>query len=247
PGPWSWAFARRPSWPAPSTTKNATESASFDSCTAATAPPPAASSHVSVAWTISPDEGTCSTRTNSIISTCPTTAARIRGMLTNPRPPAFHDQDARRADDSAVRALLRAAPCRGDAAPPAPARRRARRRRVPGDLPAGVAGVWAPRPRGAPEGVGADDRTQRGDRHPGAGAADHRAPRPRRRGGTTRVRGARAAHRRLPAEGSRRRRAPLRLRPSVRPDRVRARLDYHLRPAGRIDGRAKTPKDEEPT
>src|SRR5262249_20609082 len=49
------------------------------SCAAATAPPPAGSSHVSSAWTISPGRGTCSTRANSTHSTWPTTATRIVG------------------------------------------------------------------------------------------------------------------------------------------------------------------------
>src|SRR5204863_8192604 len=44
---------------------------------AATAPPPAGSSHRSRAWTISPGLGTASTRANSTHSTCPTTATRM--------------------------------------------------------------------------------------------------------------------------------------------------------------------------
>jgi len=65
----SCSRARQPSWSLPSDVKNSTDPLRFASWTAATAPPPAASSHVSSAWTMSPGSGTCSTRTNSTHST----------------------------------------------------------------------------------------------------------------------------------------------------------------------------------
>src|SRR6266511_1481032 len=73
----SSARERRPSSSAPSPVNKRHEPASRHSWTAATAPPPAGSSHVSNAWTISPGRGTASTRANSTHSTCPTTATRI--------------------------------------------------------------------------------------------------------------------------------------------------------------------------
>ena len=58
-----------PSSSSPIAVKSVLDPARRASCTAATAPPPAASHHVSPAWTISPVFGTWSTRTNSIHST----------------------------------------------------------------------------------------------------------------------------------------------------------------------------------
>ena len=70
-------FASRPRSSPPRAVMNRHSPASRASCTAATAPPPPTSSKPSSAWTISPGAGTCSTRTNSTHSTCPTTANRI--------------------------------------------------------------------------------------------------------------------------------------------------------------------------
>src|ERR671936_1667351 len=99
----SCTLARRPRSSPPSAVKNVHDPASFASWTAATAPPPAASSHVSRACTISPGLGTCSTRTNSTHSTWPITAtftphilveAYVSGVVEGAIPPfeAFYEQ-----------------------------------------------------------------------------------------------------------------------------------------------------------
>ena len=61
---------------------------------------------------------------------------------------------------------------------------------------------------------------------------------------SARVRGARPLDRRPPAEGARRRRAPLRIRPFLRPDRSGARLERGRGPAGRIHGRPPAAQEE---
>src|SRR6185503_6066197 len=79
----------RPSSSSPIAVNSVLEPASRASCTAATAPPPAASHHVSPAWTISPLCGPWSTRTNSMHSACPTTAMFADGSLTSEQPGAL--------------------------------------------------------------------------------------------------------------------------------------------------------------
>src|SRR5439155_7746529 len=81
--------ARRPRSSSPSAVKKSTSPASFTSCPAATAPPPAGSAQLSRTWRISPRMGRCGTRANSTHSICPTTASRTRGSLTPRRPHAL--------------------------------------------------------------------------------------------------------------------------------------------------------------
>ena len=65
-----------------------------------------------------------------------------------------------------------------------------------------------------------------------------------RRRRAARLRGARRAHRRPRPEGASCRRAPLRLRPLVRPDRVRARLEPRRGPTGHVHGRSTHSKED---
>ncbi len=76
-------FARCPRASSPSAVRNKHSPASRASCTAATAPPPPGSSQASSVCTISPGAGTRSTRASSIHSTCPTTATRIRFLVSH--------------------------------------------------------------------------------------------------------------------------------------------------------------------
>ena len=71
-----------------------------------------------------------------------------------------------------------------------------------------------------------------------------RARRDGRRRQPAGLRGARAADGRAPSEGAGRRRAPVRLRPLLRPDRSRARLERGRRPPGRLDGRAQAARKD---
>ena len=122
---------------------------------------------------------------------------------------------------------------------------RSRRRRVPGDVPAGAQGVRPPRPRRAPAGLGADDRAERRARR--ASPHDARRPSSSRIGAED----SRPAYEELaeltdglPPEGARRRRAPLRLRPLLRPDRLGARLEPGRGPTGHVHGRPPAAKED---
>ena len=88
--------------------------------------------------------------------------------------------DDGRRGDPAVRDVLRRAQLRGARAPAAQARPRPGRRRVPGDVPPGAAGLRPARARRAPARLGADDRLARRDRRPPAHEADGRGARARR-------------------------------------------------------------------
>ena len=161
---------------------------------------------------------------------------------------AFHWMMAAVASFPPVRDVLRGARRRGPRAPPATARPGTRRRRVPGDIPACAQGVRSAPTRRASPRLGADDRLPRGDRH----ASVARVSRPtssrrcRTSTGVPRTRNSPSSPTPFP-EGARRRRAPLRLRPRLRPDRRRARLERGGRPTGDFLRRQAHPKEDHMT
>src|SRR5207244_501059 len=119
------------------------------------------------------------------------------------------------------------------------------RRSLPGDGPARTPRVRTPRARRRAARVGADDRGERGHRRGAAGATDGRAGgRACGRGPASRRGGARSPDGRPAAEGARGRRPSLRLRPRLRRDRRRPRLERAGGAAGGLRRRAAAAEGE---
>ena len=130
--------------------------------------------------------------------------------------------------------VLRAVP-RGDLRIPLPpGRSRAGRGCLPGDVPPRSAGLSQAAARRASASVGVHDRQSDRDRRASAPARRRGPAGDRRARRTARIRAARAPRRPAASDGTRRSRAALRLRPRLRGDRRRPRLERHGGQTGRI-------------
>src|SRR5262245_9020280 len=159
-----------------------------------------------------------------------------------------YQDDGGRDFDPPVRDVLRRERRRRAPAAAAETRTGSGGRRVPGDLPAGAPSLRPAAARRAPPRLGPDDRRARGDRRASTrGRADRRAsgaPASRR---SSRVRRARLPDRHAPGEGACGRGPALRLRPRLRADRHRPRLERRRCASGRVVGRPAPAKEDNVT